>query len=117
MCATSRFGLTRDLTPAQMDAIEALLIPTCRHVIAVHRAAGQARQEVRCGLEGVEVAILEVAQPWQQPPRGRSGAHFADGDRGSIWTVAVIPATSVTPSGTWSISMRTGTRWARRTQV
>lgn len=100
-----------------MDALEVLLIPTCRHVVAVHRDAGRTRQEVRYGLEGVEHAILEVAQPWQQLPRGRSGGHFADGDRGSIWTVAVIPATSVTPSGTWSISMRTGTRCARRTQV
>ncbi|GJD56907.1 hypothetical protein MTDSW087_04600 [Methylobacterium dankookense] len=32
-------------------------------------------------------------------------------------TVAVMPATSGTPSGTWSMRMRTGTRWARRTQV
>ena len=32
-------------------------------------------------------------------------------------TVAVMPADSVTPSGTWSMRMRTGMRWARRTQV
>jgi hypothetical protein len=42
-------------------------------------------------------------------PRGRG--------LGSICTVAVMPAESTTPSGTSSIWMRTGTRWARRTQV
>jgi hypothetical protein len=39
------------------------------------------------------------------------------GDDGPICTVAVIPATSRTPSGTWSMWMRTGTRCASRTQV
>src|SRR5712691_6009495 len=37
--------------------------------------------------------------------------------RGLICTVAVCPATSLTPSGTSSMWMRTGMRWARRTQV
>ena len=41
----------------------------------------------------------------------------ADRGGGSISTVAVMPATSRTPSGTLSMSIRTGTRWARRTQV
>ena len=36
---------------------------------------------------------------------------------GSICTVAVIPAERTTPSGTSSMWMRTGMRWARRTQV
>ena len=31
--------------------------------------------------------------------------------------VAVMPATRRTPSGTWSMWMRTGMRWASRTQV
>jgi hypothetical protein len=30
--------------------------------------------------------------------------------------VAVIPATKVAPSGTWSMWMCTGTRWASRTR-
>jgi hypothetical protein len=34
-----------------------------------------------------------------------------------IVTVAVNPDTSGTPGGTLSIAIRTGTRWARRTQV
>src|SRR5580692_2948239 len=34
-----------------------------------------------------------------------------------ICTVAVIPAARVMPFGTLSIRMRTGIRWARRTQV
>ena len=34
-----------------------------------------------------------------------------------IVTVAVKPDTSGTPGGTLSIAIRTGTRWARRTQV
>jgi hypothetical protein len=37
--------------------------------------------------------------------------------RSSISTVAVMPAASTTPGGTSSIWMRTGMRWARRTQV
>src|ERR1700680_3116892 len=35
----------------------------------------------------------------------------------SISTVAVMPADSTTPGGTSSIWIRTGMRWARRTQV
>src|SRR5262249_43296882 len=37
--------------------------------------------------------------------------------RSSISTVAVMPAERTTPGGTSSIWMRTGMRWARRTQV
>src|SRR5205085_6667366 len=37
--------------------------------------------------------------------------------RGSICTVPVMPAASTTPLGTSSIWMRTGMRWASRTQV
>src|SRR5215831_1685698 len=35
----------------------------------------------------------------------------------TISTVAVMPAARVTPSGTWSIWMRTGIRCAKRTHV
>src|SRR6202012_6075755 len=38
-------------------------------------------------------------------------------DTGRTVIVAVIPETSGTPAGTASIKTRTGTRWARRTQV
>src|SRR5215469_18783959 len=37
--------------------------------------------------------------------------------RSSISTVAVMPAERTTPGGTSSIWMRTGMRWASRTQV
>ena len=51
--------------------------------------------------------------------RGAKGRfHFAGcAGRGSICTVAVMPAARTTPSGTWSMWMRTGMRCAKRTQV
>jgi hypothetical protein len=65
--------------------------------------------------------------PADQFPTGRNvidqpGAlqplHYADGrGRGSICTVAVIPAASTTPSVTSSMWTRTGIRYARLTQV
>lgn len=55
-----------------------------------------------------------------RPPGYRSPAWAKPGVQclaGSIWMLAVCPWTRRTPSGTWSITIRTGTRWARRTQV
>src|SRR6516165_7172295 len=51
--------------------------------------------------------------------RGAKGRFHLAGcaGRGSICTVAVMPAARTTPSGTWSMWMRTGMRCAKRTQV
>jgi hypothetical protein len=52
------------------------------------------------------------------PDRARPAPHLAEArPRSSISIVAVMPAVSTTPGGTSSIWMRTGMRWARRTQV
>ena len=56
----------RGMTGADGDGEPQRLVPVCTHVVAVHRAADQACQKIRHGLaaEGVESAILEVAQSW-----------------------------------------------------
>src|SRR5262249_32468547 len=48
--------------------------------------------------------------------RGRGGA-FSPGARPPTSTVAVMPAKKTPPAGTTSMWIRTGIRWARRTQV
>jgi hypothetical protein len=52
------------VTGADGDGEPQRLIPVRTHVVAVHRTAGQIRQQLRHGLatEGVEPAILEVAR-------------------------------------------------------
>src|ERR1700748_3153750 len=55
---------------------------------------------------------------WGEGARTEAHIHLAvGGPRSLISTVAVMPAARMTPGGTSSIWMRTGMRWARRTQV
>src|SRR5260370_13805267 len=54
-----------------------------------------------------------VVQPMPKDPHRLAGARA----RSWISTVAVMPAERTTLGGTSSIWMRTGMRWARRTQV
>ena len=63
------------------------------------------------------MAIMACTSLAHQPNTGRVSYLACGRGRGLICTVAVIPAARTTPSGTSSMWMRTGMRWARRTQV
>jgi hypothetical protein len=68
--------------------------------------------------DGIPFAQWPTTDRQRRARSDPKNVHLACGrGRGSICTVAVIPATRTTPSGTSSMWMRTGMRWARRTQV